>query len=325
MSIQISLRRINLIVVVISASVLSVIAQSNTNKPAARFLHQMTYDESNKQVLLYGGTTGNYTLTDLWALNSSGWIKLSDHGPTERIKSAFAYDTDRKKAVLFGGSGPNNKLLDDTWEWDGKEWKEINTKGPLTRNHPMAAYDNKSELIVMFGGVGPSGLLSDTWTFDGNSWKLADNNGPKDCLPHGMIYNEATEKIILITLSVIRDPGDDAHAKNSLWEWTGKSWKKFPDATSFITSSNLQALTSFGKNEIILFDGSDVADNIGKTWKFSGGVWTSESLNGLSMSYGHSMCYDKSRNKIILFGGVKENNCNNDLWTWDGAKWKEIK
>lgn len=120
---------------------------AQVSSPSVRHLPHMIYDEQNKQILLYGGSTGGYTFNDLWALNASGWSKLSDGGPPERIKAAFTYDSNRKKAVLFGGSDANNKLLDDTWEWDGKAWKQSLATGPLTRNHAMSAYDKKIKLL----------------------------------------------------------------------------------------------------------------------------------------------------------------------------------
>jgi hypothetical protein len=293
--------------------------------PSARHLSHMIYDEQNKQILLYGGSTGGYSYSDLWALDSTGWKKLAENGPSGRIKGAFVFDTDRKKAILFGGSGPNNKLLDDTWEWDGITWKQSDATGPVARNHSMAAYDKKNKVVVMYGGVGPNGLLSDTWIFDGLKWKQADTNGPKDCLPHGMVYNEATGKVILITLSVIREPKDEAHAVNSMWEWTGNSWKKFPDSASFVTSSNLQSLSVFGDHSIVLFDGSDVADGKCKTWAFAQSLGENRSIEGPSGRFGHAMAFDKSRGITVLFGGFSNGKLLNDLWTWDSHKWTEMK
>jgi hypothetical protein len=293
--------------------------------PPARHLSHVVFDEENSQILLYGGSTGNYTYNDLWALGTSGWRKLFEGGPAERIKAAFAYDTNRKKAILFGGSGANNKLRDDTWEWDGKAWKQNMATGPLIRNHALAAYDKKNKVVVMFGGVGPNGLLSDTWLFDGSVWKQADANGPKDCLPHGMIYNEAMEKIILVTLSVIRDPKDEAHATNNMWEWTGNSWKKFSDSTAFTSSSNLQAVSAFKDDGIVLFDGSDVTNNKCKTWIFAKSHWESRTIDGPSGRFGHAMAFDKKKGKTILFGGFGNGKLLNDLWSWDGQAWTEVK
>lgn len=319
----IALRNRSAIAVILLCAHCSLYAQSSV--PPERHLAHMTYDEQSNQILLYGGSTGGYTYNDLWALNSNGWKKLSQGGPPERIKAAFAFDAMRKKAILFGGSGPNNKLLDDTWEWDGTQWKQSSATGPITRNHSLAAYDKKNSVVVLFGGVGPNGLLSDTWIFDGSKWKQADTNGPKDCLPHGMVYSEATRKVILVTLSVIRDPKDEAHATNSVWEWTENSWKKLSESMSFVTSSNLQSLSSFGTDGMVLFDGSDVADNKGKTWTFAQSHWEKRSIEGPSGRFGHGMAFDKSRGVTVLFGGFGNGKLFNDLWTWDGHSWTEVK
>jgi hypothetical protein len=300
------------------------IIHAQTIAPMARHLSQAIYDESNQQVLIYGGSTGGYTFTDLWSLTAAGWKKLSDKGPSDRIKSAFAYDVILKKAVLFGGSGANNVLLNDTWEWNGKAWEQNLATGPEARNHPMAVYDLTHKVIVMFGGIGSTGLLSDTWTFDGITWKLVDKEGPKDCLPHGMVYNEVTRKVMLLTLSVNRDPGDEAHAWNMLWEWTGNGWKKLSEATSVLTSSNLQALASFGKDELVLLDGSDVSNDACKTWTFSKDGWKSITLKEPTPRFGHCMVYDKSRGRTILFGGFSNGKLLNDLWEWDNVAWKKI-
>ena len=297
-------------------------AQSTEAKsPEARYLHHMVFDEGAGQMLVYGGTCGYKMFGDLWALNSAGWKKLSDSGPSGRVKAAFAYDRDRKKALLFGGAGQNNQLFDDTWEWNGKEWKQLSVKGPSMRNHALAVYDAKNKVTMLFGGVGPTGLLNDTWAFDGSGWIQVHANGPKDCLPHGMIYDEAKGKTFLITLSVIRDPADDAHAVNTMWEWDGDGWKKVGDGAPITTSSNLQAIAPFGKDTIVLFDGSDVSQNHAKTSVLFQGRWTSSSLDGPAPRVGHGMAYDKTRNRVILFGGGSGKDFLGDTWAWDGKVW----
>jgi hypothetical protein len=284
----------------------------------------MVYDETNQQVLVFGGTGGYKLFSDLWANTTKGWKQLSNDGPSGRTKAALVYDINRNKAVLFGGSGANNRLLDDTWEWDGIEWKQLTVQGPSPRNHALAVYDHNTKLTLLFGGVGPVGLLSDTWVFDGTQWKQVNIEGPKDCLPHGMVYDEVNKKVILITLSVIRDPNDEAHAKNDMWEWTGDSWKKRTDVIPLVTSSNLQALSTFRKNDIVLFDGWDFSKNNGITFTFSQGHWTSTSTNGPPRRIGHSLVFDKMRKTAVLFGGGDDKNFFNDLWEWDGKVWKEI-
>jgi hypothetical protein len=294
-------------------------------KPEARWLQEMTYDEANNQVLMFGGANETGIFSDLWAFKDSVWKKLSDVGPTGSIKSAFAYDANRKCAILFGGSGDGNKPLDETWEWNGKEWKRINIPSPPARSHPMAVYDPENKVIIIFGGVGATGLLYDTWIYDGSSWKQKNADGPKNCLPHGIFYDEKKEKIILITFSSTPDPSNNKRTKNEMWEWTGDSWGKLSYGTVLTSANSLQSLAPFKNGEVVLFDGDDTSGNNGTTWIFADERWVHESLQGPSHRVGHSMVYDKSNNRTILFGGGDRKKVFNDLWEWNGTQWIAIK
>jgi len=298
--------------------------EAKAQKPEARMLQLMAYDATNKQILLFGGANNERLFKDLWCLKNSKWKKLSDDGPPGCIKSAFAYDVERKCAVLFGGAGDENKPLDETWEWDGVNWKKINIVGPPGRLHPMATYDRKNKVIIIFGGVGSIGLLSDTWAYDGKMWIQKNNDGPKNCLPHALFYDEKKEKVILITLSATSDP-NATHVKNEMWEWDGKSWKNLSYGTVFTASGNLQACAGSGYGNIILLDGDDKLTNNCKTWKFSGNTWTGDTMQSPSARIGEGLIYDPSRDKTILFGGGNRKDIFNDLWEWNGSEWREIK
>ena len=240
------------------------IAQS-TNKaiPESRWIHQLTYDEKNSRILLFGGATNGKLLGDLWSLKGSQWKKLSESGPPPRCKSVFVYDPSRNVAVLVGGQTENDKLIDDTWEWNGTNWKQIMVAGPPARNHAMAAYDSKHKETILFGGFGTNGLLNDTWSFDGISWRLKNSGGPQKCLPHLLYYDEQDQKIIMITVSLDADPKDSLRKSNEMWEWAGDRWKKLDEPAPSTSRESLQVLSSFGKAGIVLFDGDDKENNRG--------------------------------------------------------------
>ncbi|HLY69791.1 MAG TPA: kelch repeat-containing protein [Puia sp.] len=300
------------------------ISFAQAQKPEPRFLSLSVYDSANKQVILFGGENDKGYLKDLWAYKKSKWKKLDSLGPGI-IKCAFAYDIHRKKIVLFGGSG-KTVTTDETWEWDGSHWVKIDLPGPSTRNHPMSVYSPKDKSVILFGGsTVDAHLLTDTWAYDGLSWKLMDNDGPKDCLPHGMYYDEKRQKVMLVTLSETNDSPDPTRTINKLWEWTGKSWKNIQEGNMTTSQHGLQALARFGEDGILLFDGGDISDGHGKTWTYSAGHWQSQQGNGPSSRSGHAMIYDPLTRKTILFGGQDDRkNYLNDLWEWDGTIWHKI-
>lgn len=291
-------------------------------RPEARWTHHLTYDEATEQVLLFGGAHGNKILGDLWSWNGQAWKPLATSGPPARNKGVFVYDASRKRTVLFGGVNQADNNVDDTWEWDGVTWKQLVGKGPVARAHALGAYDAKNKMVVLFGGFGPSGVLSDTWGFDGSAWKKLDNNGPANCLPHGMVYDEARKAVVLITVA-LNSEASKAPPKNEMWEWTGNAWRKLPFATPAFPQ--LQAVASFQNNRIVLYDGSDTTQQSGKTWLFNSTEWTPLAGLGPGLRQGHAMAYDKTRKRIVLFGGGIGPDRYNDTWEWDGLDWKKKK
>jgi hypothetical protein len=272
---------------------------------------------------MFGGAGEKQKIfTDLWSLKDSRWKKLSDNGPGQQVKTTFAYDANRNKAVLFGGSG-SEPFLNDTWEWNGYAWMQKMIEGPPGRIHAMSVYDEKQKTILIFGGIGESGFLSDTWAYNGQ-WKEVNKDGPKNCLPHGMVYDEMRKQAVLITVENSSDANQTTPAKNMMWGWSGERWEKIADGPG--TSPNsLQALAAFEKGEIVLFDGDDKLNNNGKTWRFDGKRWTSNFLHGPVPRIGHFLVFDESKKRTILFGGSNRAIMFNDVWEWNGKEWKEIK
>ena len=56
--------------------------------------------------------------------------------------------------------------------------------------------------------------------------------------------------------------------------------------------------------------------------------WNQVIPQGISLEHrqGHSMCYDETRQKVILFGGLQEEprDTHNETFEWDGSQWKEV-
>ncbi|MES1223409.1 MAG: kelch repeat-containing protein [Bacteroidota bacterium] len=292
--------------------------KNNITIPEKRWGHQLTYDEESNRVLLFGGSHGDTVLKDLWAWNGSQWADLTQNNTPSVNKGVFVYDAERRVSVLFGGADSRRVNMGGTWEWDGKAWKEIKVNGPSARVHSCGVYDRKNKLVIVFGGFG-SGLLNDTWAFDGKAWQQINVNGPVGRLPLAMIYDETKEAIVMIT-DLLKPDSLTTSPKNEMWEWSGTEWKNLHVPVPSITG--LQAFSLFGKNDILLYDG-----NTGTTWMYKSGQWQIVSNTGPGIRTGHTMIYDKKRNKIVLFGGGKADTIirYNDTWEWDGKVWKEIK
>lgn len=82
------------------------------------------------------------------------------------------------------------------------------------------------------------------------------------------------------------------------------------------------------ENSIFLFGGycSETKTRLNDLWKFDGKTWTSISSNQAPTARsGHSMIYDKKRNRLLVFGGKSDDgDLMNDFWSWNENNWKKI-
>jgi hypothetical protein len=84
------------------------------------------------------------------------------------------------------------------------------------------------------------------------------------------------------------------------------------------------------RQQVVLFGGERLSGDGGKsaeTWLWDGTVWTQvNSPNQPEPRDEHSMVYDSTRQRVVLFGGhgLVTNDELNDTWEWDGTQWTKI-
>ena len=145
--------------------------------PTASAWYAMAYDESQHQVVLFGGLTPgtDIELAETWTYDytTDTWKMMSPaKSPPARHYSAMAYDPTSRRTILFGGAGEGGveKPLCDTWGYDlAKDaWTQLNpSTRPSARGWHAMAFDHAVGKIVLFGG-GPdrNRFQHDTWLFD---------------------------------------------------------------------------------------------------------------------------------------------------------------
>ena len=62
---------------------------------------------------------------------------------------------------------------------------------------------------------------------------------------------------------------------------------------------------------------------LGDTWAWDGEHWTQVADMGPSPRSNHSMAYDKSRERVVMFGGSNGDTSFRDTWEWDGEAWTQ--
>ncbi|MBI5527042.1 MAG: hypothetical protein HY897_11965 [Deltaproteobacteria bacterium] len=263
------------------------------------------------------------------------WRKRVSVDPGKRSEHGAAYDAARGRGVLFGGYD-GAKRLNDVFEWDGTNWNQkapADPQGdgdpPPLSSHAMA-YDNRRGRVVLFGGT--TGVVSaQTWEWDGGSWAKktpSDPEGDGNPAPrweHALTFDGSRGKTVLFG-------GYDGGYKGDTWEWDGTSWaNKVPsdpegDGNPSARISHAMAY-DLATSKTVMFGGDSGIRN-DDTWEWDGTSWKKrlptdpDGDGNPSARHGHTLFYDGSRRKVVLFGGCDAVVCANDeTWEWDGASW----
>lgn len=110
-------------------------------------------------------------------------------------------------------------------------------------------------------------------------------------------------------------------------------WNQARDTDS-LTVRNAHAMAyDSDRGTVMLFGGADDCRVLGDLWEWNGKTWHKISASGPAPRTFPSMAYDRSRHRLVLFGGNRvlfgtENDKEtflDDFWEWDGARWQEIK
>ncbi|MEM4337114.1 MAG: kelch repeat-containing protein [Candidatus Woesearchaeota archaeon] len=231
------------------------VTSSVGSSPAKRQEHAMAFDSSRNVTVLFGGMTeilGTH-FNDTWEYDGSSWEQISTtHTPPFRIRTAMAYDSNRKVVVMYGGLGEGFEILNDTWEYNGTDWKEVSTStnpGPLYWQ--KAVFDSSRNVIVMFGGYNGSDVLNKTWEYDGTNWYLRNvGTAPPARVSPNMAYDSKRNLTILFSGSL---DGSDKYI-NDVWEYDGYKWMN----VSWDIRNNLDDLEGF-KGGMAYDDNRDVS------------------------------------------------------------------
>lgn len=292
--------------------------KQETIGPGPRKGAAMAYDVYNKRTILFGGiNAGNIPCSDTWAWNGENWTQIADMGPSARSFHKMSYDLKRNRIVLYGGFDINTNAFGDTWEWDGNSWSQMGYNASIFYS-PAICYDKVNNVTLLFSGAQQGSSIFDThtWGWNGNVWAQLANTGPGTRWNHSMAYDNISKKIILFG-------GVNSENTGDTWEWNGQEWRKLSELGPGQLNASQMVTTSKG---IILFGGSVYDNNVedvkGNTWLWNGSHWSKILDFGPGARTQHAMTYDRSRKKVVLFGGYFQANQNINAYslddTWEG-------
>lgn len=283
-------------------------AQANVSSgPQPRVFAAMDYDSARGVSVLFSGSSdgGPGNLQDTWEWNGSSWLQRTPaSSPPALAAASMAYDSARGVSVLFGGDGAAG-VSSSTWEWNGASWSQKTfSPAPAARVWASTAYDSAHARMVLFGGSGATGLLNDTWLYDGNNWtQIFPATPPSPRLGAAMAFDPVRGNIVLFG-------GRDSSGQRlaDTWELVGNNWTQVAMSTSPYARfwSTMAFDAQLGKT--VLFGGDHIQPfALGEendTWEWDGSQWTREwTAAAPPVRAGHSMTYDLSRGRMVMFGG----------------------
>jgi len=87
-------------------------------------------------------------------------------------------------------------------------------------------------------------------------------------------------------------------------------------------------MVAVGTGDIILFGGGDTKNGpkYNDTWSWDGSNWTDVTPTTANppTRTAHTMAYDPTRDRVVLFSGWDGNNYIPDTWEWDGSHWIDV-
>ena len=313
--------------------------------PPARHSHAMAFDASRGRTVLFGGVveiTGG--INDTWEWDGTQWHEVvaasapfaDPSVPMGRGGHALVYDGARQYVLLFGGFDAIANRRGDTWAWDGEEWTEPWPFGPSARTGHAMAYDEARGHIVLFGGYDGS-RRADTHEWTGASWHAVQDFAPSPSArdAHAMAHDSSRGRTVLFGGS------DETTRLNDTWEWDGTRWHLadpggdpgkgviFPPPPR----SGHAMVYDEARERVVLFGGAHTVNGavgfLGDTWEWNGSAWVQRTTpQAPPERANHSMAYDSTRQRTVLFGGVTRVNGGivrfNDVWEWDGDEWHEV-
>jgi N-acetylneuraminic acid mutarotase len=291
--------------------------------PARREDHTWTADESGTYAYLFGGRDGARVYGDLWRydLAKDTWARLSTRaGPAARFGHTGTWLNGRGLVIWSGQAG--SAFFDDLWLYDAgaNRWQRLPARGavPLARYGSCAAVGPDGRLWISHGFTNDAGRFSDTRAYDLASGRWSDET-PKgelpvvrclhDCLwaPDGrlLLYGGQTTGVRAIgDLWSLRAPPDGAAA------WSREPMPPFPPRNLYAVAELDGRAYVFGGTPL---SGAKLAD----LWQLDlrSGAWSSLRAGaGPSGRSGATLIADRTRQRLVLFGGIGDAAAMEDSW-----------
>jgi len=282
----------------------------------------MAYHAGHAAICLVGGDRdgGDVAREQGWFWDGTRWAIRSTGEPKgSTTLPGVASDPERKSVLIFGGLtilGPRKygPPSGELWELDAQSAWQRRTPdgpGPGPRHHHAMAFDSRRGRLVVYGGIdGDERWPQDVWEWDRTRWhRLQPDRNPGDRAHHAMAYDSA-RGVVVLRGGTRKERGN---YPADTWEWDGLAWR-LAAADGPGPGNGYRMAYDAERKVTVLFGG--------ETCLWDGKTWTRVTPSEAPLSRAvHGLAYDPVRQRVVLYGGSRENNRLSDLWEWDGRTW----
>jgi N-acetylneuraminic acid mutarotase len=249
------------------------------------------------------------------------WRALGAQGPKARSHHSLTANADGSIVFLYGGK-TKGKIYDDAWAYDTstKLWQPL-PRGPRPSfGHSAGFVDGH---LVIFGGQTLGGkFLNDAWTFDpirGN-WRKLSPAGPAPAPRYGA-GGTTIDRSLVISHGFAGGRFDDTWSLTTRWSDVSparpapRPIKRCLHRTAYLSESRT----------MILFGGqTDGTPFLGDTWNYdpTREAWAETKPPGPIPSPRTLYASGATATRMFLFGGLGPGGPQNDVWSFDGTRWK---
>jgi hypothetical protein len=300
--------------------------------PVARYYHTKggIYDPAHDRMIFFGGNPfSGIALNDVWALDLSGppkWTELFPQGdpPPPRTLHSAVYDAQRARMLVFGGENGSG-ALNDTWALtldDPPTWSPIVPLGslPAPRAEQASIYDPIRDQMVVWGKSQAGDV--DLWSLSLAGAPEWNTPMPTDNLPRRSsaiaIFDPVRARMLVFGGQLQSSAGSD------LWMlplaapegWSALAASGPPPSPRAAAAGTYDPL----RDRMVLFGGSSSTPD-DAVWSLAlspAPHWSELPVSGTAPSARsrHSLVYDSTRDRLLLFGGMSASNqALNDLWS----------
>lgn len=195
-------------------------------------------------------------------------------------------------------------------------WVQRQDIGPGPRVFHAMTYDPGRKRVLLFGGMDGAAARNDMWEWDGSLWTQVADTGPSGRNNPAMVYDEARQRVVLFggvaAGSRLRDT----------WEWDGAEWTQVADMGPSARDGHAMAFHG-ALQRVILVGGTQSGmsnSELGDTWQWDGAEWVQIADTG-PRRWGHGLCYDAGRSRLVLFGGWAGSGYQADTWEFTDLVW----